>query len=227
MNVLETLLDSAFINKNSLARITHRICLDADDKPGCWLISREERWADFHFRQEGTSAFMGNRSYWFGEKSYCNKRGYYGWRHASTVKCLRRSAPFFYSLKMKQDVLVGALLGNVYVCMFQSKLLPNEGKKKFQRQYSLRREKKARFSTKIFLSWPSTSKTICLPPHQCSSRHQPSRPGNQFPVVRSWHWVYQCNPGGSSPGSLSTFNRCCKKQSDLPSFPWQLSCSLF
>lgn len=131
VNVLETLLDSAFIHKNSLARIIPRICLNADDKPGCWMISREEKWAGFHFRQEGASAFMGNRSYWFGEKSYCNKRGYYGWRHASTVKCLRGSAPFFYSLKMKQDVLVGALLRNVYVYMFPSKLLPNEEKKSF------------------------------------------------------------------------------------------------
>lgn len=99
VNVLETLLDSAFINKNSLARIIHGICLNADDKPECWLISGEERWAGFHFRQEGTSAFMGNRSYWFREKSYCNKRGYYGWRHASTVKCLRGSAPFFIPWK--------------------------------------------------------------------------------------------------------------------------------
>jgi hypothetical protein len=44
---------------------------------------------------------MGSRSYWFGGKRYCNKRGYYVWWQVSTVKYLREKASF---LLLKNEV---------------------------------------------------------------------------------------------------------------------------
>lgn len=78
-------------------------------------------------------------------------------------KVPQRVCSLFYSLKMKQDALVGALLRNEYVCVFQSKLLPNGKKKMFQHQYSLRSEQKAKISTKIFFYGQAHPKSFAFP----------------------------------------------------------------
>lgn len=151
------------------------------------LTSGEQRWVGFHFRQEVTSAFMGDRSYWFGEKRYYNKRGYYGWRHVSTVKCLREQTPFFIPWK-RSSVCQLELSECECVCvMFQSKLLANEGKQfqhKSQDQHAPKRGKIAKFSTKIFFDCPAHPNPFafsCSKNFLCSSRPKPSRPGNHFP----------------------------------------------
>lgn len=53
MNILETLLDSSFINKNTITRITNGICLNADDKSVQWHWRGE--------RKDGSTFILGNR----------------------------------------------------------------------------------------------------------------------------------------------------------------------
>lgn len=150
------------------------------------LTSGEQRWVGFHFRQEVTSAFMGDRSYWFGEKRYYNKRGYYGWRHVSTVKCLREQTPFFIPWK-RSSVCQLELSECECVCYVPIQAFGKRRKTvsaQITRPNAPKRGKIAKFSTKIFFDCPAHPNPFafsCSKNFLCSSRPKPSRPGNRFP----------------------------------------------
>ena len=118
------------------------------------------------------------------------------------------------------------------VCMFQSKLLANERKKE-------KKKKQTSLSTNVLqggkrkLSFPSISffygqahpkplAFFCSKNFPCSSSSSPVDLETSLLWSGAGTGADQRNPGGTAPGSLSTFNRCCKRHSDLPPFPGSL-----